>query len=253
MLASLVCMAWSVRSTPAADVSTGYDTNYCLKIGERFGYRLYWGIIPVGRFEMSSEWITGDDGKFVRLVATAWTFSLVSNLYPVDDHMESIVDPKTFLPVRYSQDLREGRKLRKDRTVFRHSERVADWRSEKTGRKHAIPIEPDTRDVLTLLYHMCSVGMAVGEVSDFKVLVDEKLYDLKVSGLLTESLKNEFTGTAECLKIEPKAWFGEIFVRKGRMHLWFLADKRHWFVLARAYLPVADFRAVLTDVTSPGS
>ena len=76
-------------------------------VGETMEYKLYWGIIPVGRAELRTFWDTKDGTNVVVIRATARTTAVVAAIYPVEDIIESTVDPETFLPLKYTQHLRE--------------------------------------------------------------------------------------------------------------------------------------------------
>ena len=176
----------------------------------------------------------------------------MAKIYPVQDLIESVVDPGTFLPLRYVQRLREGRHRRYDVVAFDHDREVAKWSSPLENRQEEIDIDGDTRDVLSLAYFMRSKGMQPGQEERFRVLVDDKLYDLHVGGRETVAVRVRGHGRVRCLEVEPKARFGEIFVRRGRMKLWFSLDPRHVCTRMSARVPLASVRACLISVEGPG-
>jgi len=241
-------LSFATEEEVLKSVEKKHETHPGFKVGELFRYSFHWGIVPVGHFEMSSEWIEEDGKKILRLHGRAKTLKWVSKIYHVDDEFESLVDPDTFLPQVYFQNIHEGRKIRKDTIRFSHKEGKAYWESGLSGQKKEIIIGDDTRDVLTLVYKMRVEGMTPDEERNFMVLVDNKLYDLKVKAIQTEKLDNKLIRKAKCIKIEPIAKFGEVFVRKGRIHLWFLEDERRWCMKVIFYLKIANFSAELESV-----
>jgi hypothetical protein len=233
------------------------DTNYWFPVGEQLSYKLYWGIIPVGKALFTSEWTEMEGKKYILLRATADTTSLMAKIYPVHDIIESTVDPTNFLPVRYVQKLREGRHKRDDSITFNHTNGIALWENTgkvKPGRPSSaqIAIQPDTRDVLTLAYYMRKKGMTAGQKENFRVVVDNKLYDLELNGLKILPMDAAGREDVECIEVEPKAKFGAIFVRKGDVRLWFSQDPRRVCVKMSAKLPVASVKAILMGVEGPG-
>ena len=72
--------------------------DFWFPVGEKLSYRLYWGIIPVGHCEMTTAWVTHGGKEMLAIRAIAKTTSVVSKIYPVDDFVESIINPETFLP-----------------------------------------------------------------------------------------------------------------------------------------------------------
>lgn len=223
-------------------------------VGEKLTYRLYWGIIPVGTAWIGSSWVK-EEGKPDRISITmrGKTGRIVSALYPVDDVVESVVDPETFLPIKYTQRLREGKKKRDDLVEFDHAARKAHWSSESDGKSKDIDIEAETRDVLSFAYYMRSRGLDKGKTEKFEVIVDEDLYELSVAGLEYEKVYMSTFGNVKCLKLEPKAKFGEVFVRQGTLNMWFSADDRKICAKAAAEVPLASVKAILRKVEGPGN
>jgi len=219
-------------------------------VGETLDYRLLWGIIPVGTATLSTDWVNAGDRVLLRIKAIAKTESIVKALFPVDDYVETLVDPNTMLPVQYTQRLREGRKHRNDRIVFDHAAGRAVWRDDETDKAHVLLISEDTRDVLAFSYYMRSRDCQIGMRQETDVIVDEKLCKLTLTGIRHERVKiREFKEKFSCLVMEPEAQFGEIFVRKGKVYLWFTTDARKLCAKMSAILPFVDFRACLRSFT----
>jgi hypothetical protein len=205
----------------------------------------------VGWAEFKTRWITENGRKLLALRAVARTNWVADKIYPVDDEVETIVEPDTFLPLRHTCRIREAQHRRHDRILFDHGRKRAQWMSLAQGKQQEIAIESDSRDVLSLAYFMRSKEFKVGQQEKFRVAVDNKLYELAVTGLSVEKLDVGGLGRTECIKVEPRAKFGEIFVRKGRIWLWFSNDRRHLCALMGVRLAVASLKAVLTGVETP--
>lgn len=217
-------------------------------VGETLNYNLYWGIIPVGRASLSTDWVTVGTRTLLRIKTTARTTAIVRALYPVNDYVESLVDPSTMLPVQYLQQLNEGRKHRNDRIVFDHGSKRAVWRNDKTDEAHVLIISEDTRDILAFTYYMRSKAYDEKTGMTADVIVDEKLYNLTIKGVRTEQIKiNGIEDKVPCFVMEPHAQFGEIFSRKGVVHIWCTQDARRLCAKLLAFLPFADFTAELND------
>ncbi|MFC1498593.1 DUF3108 domain-containing protein [Verrucomicrobiota bacterium] len=229
------------------------DTNdMWFPVGEKLIYKLYWGVIPVGQAEFSSEWIEENGKQFISLKGRARTGKVVSKIYPVDDFIESVVDAESFLPIRYIQKLKEGRHVRHDKITIDHKSGMACWESKLSQTNRVMKIDGDSRDILSFVYYARSKGYESGQHEKFRVLVDDKIYDLEVTGLSHETRKVKGYGKIKCLKVVPEAKFGEIFVRKGRVQMWFSDDKRRVCVRITAKLKVASLKAILVGVEGPG-
>ncbi len=228
----------------SADVRTNL---YSFAVGERLTYGLYWGVIRVGTAHTSIDWFTDENGRHLLLGrAEAKTGSVVSRIFPVDNYIETIMDPETLLPLYYLQSINEGRKSRLDRYKFDHANGIAVW-TGKDGTTNHVEIAADTRDLLSLSYSMRDAGFAVGEEEHFSVVVDDKVYDLQVTGEAIERIRVPGEGRQRSLKVEPVAKFGGVFERKGRMWLWFSTDDSHQCLRAEAKVPVAHVKAILLN------
>lgn len=249
-----LCTFFLLAGVTAGAATNGVvaSTNFCFPVGEKLVYRLYWGVIPVGAAEMTAEWGEEDGKQYLVLRATARTTSVVAKIYPVNDVIESVVDPETLLPVKYVQRLHEGRHVRDDDVLFFHEDKVARWECPSKGERRDIPIAGDTRDVLCLAYVLRCKGFGSGEKAKYRVFVDNKLYDLELAGVGTDEVSVDGIGKVRCLEVEPKAKFGEIFVRKGKVGLWFSEDARRICTKMVGKVPVANVKAILTGVEGPG-
>ena len=204
----------AVGTVTATGAEPASRPTFWFPVGEILTYRLYWGIIPVGTAEFKTEWVRYEERDVVRLLATAKTGPIVSALFPVDDAIETLVEPSAFMPLVYTQKLSEGRHVRHDVIRFDHKAGVAYCQSRLTGEQRVLHIDADSRDVLSLAYWMRGKGLNVGEKRAFRVLVDDKIYDLDITGVAQETL--DVNGKqVKCLHVEPKARFGAIFVRSG--------------------------------------
>jgi hypothetical protein len=255
----------SAASSSAADITynasvslvdqatrDAYQDKLWFPVGERLEYKLYWGVIPVGSAEFDSRWIMHNGRPMLSLQARARTNKVVKHLFPVDDRIESIVDPESFLTIEYTQRIHEGKKTRDEVTIFDRENLVAYYTSYKTGESSQILIEPDTRDVLALTYYMRKTGIDEDETKKFEVLVDNKLWSLMLNNDSTEKIDLPGFGNVSCQKLIPQAKFGEIFNRKGKVNLWFSDDARRLCTKMTGKVPLADVKAVLTTVMGPG-
>ena len=244
LLIILTASMLTAAGTASGDVRTN---RYAFPIGERLTYGLYWGVIRVGTAETSIDWFTDEAGRHLLLGrAKAQTGPVVSRIFPVDNYLETIMDPETLLPLYYLQSINEGRKSRFDRYRFKHDEGVA-VRTDRQGKTETVEIADDTRDLLSLTYAMRNRGFSVGQEEQFSVVVEEKVYDLFLTGEEIERVRVPGQGRQRSLRIQPVAKFGEIFQREGRMWLWFSLDPSHQCLRAEAKIPVAHVRAVLLD------
>ncbi|HOW96545.1 MAG TPA: DUF3108 domain-containing protein [Kiritimatiellia bacterium] len=217
-------------------------------VGEKLTYRIYWGMFKVGITTTATGWIEEDGRTRLAIRFRTRTNRILEKLYPVDDFLEAIIDPVTFLPVRFTKRLKEGRYRADETTVFDHARGVAHWRSNMTDKKKDFAIEPDTRDVISFMYFMRSRPLKIGDTVHARVMADEKLYDLYVNIRRRENLKLPEMGRRPSVKLEPEAAFNGLFVRKGKLWMWVSDDKDRFCTKLAAKVPVASVSLWLTKV-----
>ena len=221
-------------------------------MGETLDYQINWGFIPVGSSRATTEWIAEDGRTLIAIRLRTKTNNFLSTMYPVDDFLEAIIDPETFLPVRFTKKLSEGRYRADETTTFDHKNLKATWTSRRNGKVEEYKIDPDTRDVVTFMYYMRRKQFEPDTVNKYRVLADDKVYDLIVKAQEVEPVKLERFGKLPCLRFEPEAKFGGLFVRKGRMWMWVSQDARRIATKISAQVPVASISLWLDKVGGPG-
>ncbi len=221
-------------------------------VGEEFRYRIYWGVIPVGELTMGSSWQERDGKRRIVLAFRARTNYVVAKLFPVDDYAETVVDPETFLPVTYVKRLSEGRYRADELTTFDHAGGTAVWQSLLKNKRRVVPIDPDTRDLLTFVYVMRRGELRPGTSEVQRVLYDDKIYDLRLRVDGREKFRVSEYGWQSSLKLEPIAAFGGVHAREGRMWVWVSDDERRLCTRVTVKVPVATVSFLLADVRGPG-
>jgi hypothetical protein len=170
----------------------------------------------------------------------------------VDDLIESIVDPETFLPIRFTKKLSEGRYHCDEVTEFDHKKLKAVQVARPNGKPKEFDIESDTRDIVSFMYFMRQNPLKAGHEYKYRVMADEKLYDVFVKVQKNEPVKVGDYGKVDSVMMEPEASFGGIFVRKGRIWLWVSNDPRCLITKVAAKVPFANINVMLKQVLGPG-
>ncbi len=85
--------------------------------------------------------------RLLAIRARIQTVSVLDKIFPVDDFLESVVDPQTFLPLRFTRRLSEGPLPLHEVTTFDHAALQAHWKHLlRKGFEQDFAIEADTRD-----------------------------------------------------------------------------------------------------------
>lgn len=243
---TLLCGGMSVR---AASPRLPWESTF--GVGERLTYRLYWGVIPVGRAVMTTRWVREGDRRYLGISAAARTARILDPIFPVNDFVQTIVDPETLLPVLYEEKIREGRYRRHSRTRFDAATGKGVYESVASGREKPVQVEPGTRDVLSMMYRMRMLGMTAGESLLKHVYVHDRVYPLRLAALDVGPMKIAGRRSVPCIKIEPRGEFGTISTRNGTVAAWFTNDHRRLLVRLEGRVPVATVKAVLTKIEGP--
>ena len=222
-------------------------------VGEELVYKLYWGVIYVGESRVTTQWVEEDGRNLVAIRIRTRSNAFLDRIYRVDDTLESVIDPVTFLPLRFSKVLNEGRYKTDELTTFDHARGKAQWVHRAKGNQKEFEIEPDTRDLITFMYYMRQREFKTGEQEQFRVMADEKLYDVFLNVGPVDAMKMEKYGRVNSVRIVPEAAFQGLFVRKGKITMWVSKDERRIATRVQATVPVADVHINLYEVLGPGT
>lgn len=222
-------------------------------VGEEIDYEVFWGVFMVAEATAKAEWIERDGRRLLSLNMRAKTNGLVEKIYPVKEFLETIIEPISFLPLTFEKDSHEGRRYSHELTTFDHAAGKGVWRSlSKNKEPKVFEIQPDTRDLMGLMYWIRKTPLQPNETRQYEVMTDEKLYEVIVETGKKEPVSLKNYGKVMSLKVEPKGKFNGMFVRKGRLWLWVSDDPRGTIVRAAASVPVASIKIMLKEVRGPG-
>lgn len=221
-------------------------------VGEELTYRIYWGVIPVAKTVATSEWVEEDGRTLLAIRYRTRSNKVIATVYPVNDLIESIIDPVTFLPVRFTKKLSEGRYETEETTLFDHEAGEAHWHSFKHDSDKTFPIEKDTRCLVSFSYFLRKKEFVPKEKQEYRVMADDKIYDLWLNVGKYTRVKLPRYGKRSSIEIEPEAAFDGLFIRTGKINLWVSNDERKLLTQATAKVPVASIRLVLDRVRGPG-
>jgi hypothetical protein len=221
-------------------------------VGETLEYKVYWGFIPVALSRATTSWEEKDGRKWIVMRFRTVSNDTLTKLYPVNDTIESWIDPETFLPFKFNKKLNEGKYKCDETTLFDRVEKMAYFRSNLSEKRWAFHIKDDTRDLPSFMCFMRKGPFEEGKKKSYELMADEKLYDLVLSMDEYEKIKLSKYGKVESLKCVPEAAFNGMFVRKGKMTLWVSKDPRHVATMMEADTPFANVKLKLYDVSGPG-
>ena len=223
-------------------------------IGETLVYTISWNGIPVAWAESTTQMETYEGREVLALRVRAQTYSFFNHIFKVDDVNESLIDPETLLPIRYTKNIKEGSYRCHEVTTFDFVAGKAYFAQQIDKKSKKIyDIDPDTRDLISFMYFLRSEISSEESVVRYRVMTDEKIYELI---LTTEDVKKidlpGYKRDVPSLKMEPEAKFDGLFVRKGKATVWISRDPRHLLTFAKVKVPFGRARIKLQSVSGPG-
>ncbi len=252
-LCGLACGALLLTGFVAAEAAIQPEVGF--PVGETLTYQIYWGVIPVGQSRVRTEWVEHEGRQLLAIRFRTRTTGVLKRIYPVNDYIETLVEPETMLPVRFTKQLNEGRYHCDEVTHFDYDAGVARFHSRNRDRTKEYAIDESVRDLVSFMYNLRSEasGFQLGVEREYKVMADEKLYDILVKPIEVEKLKLPGYGRVRSVRFEPEAKFEGLFVRKGKLWVWVSDDDRRIVTRVQAKIPVASVKLVLADVDGPGA
>jgi Protein of unknown function (DUF3108) len=190
-------------------------------IGEQFTYEIRWMNIKAGTAVMG---VTAENPPLIKLVTTAQSRPAITKFFPVDNRVESILNPETLLPEHLTFRRREGKKNEDMEYTFHQKEGIVI--EVKGGSTETLPILPSTQDAISCLYYVRSeLTPRPGSSLTMNVHHDTKNYTLTVLVEKIETIKGAW-GELETVRVLVVMPFQGIFLNQGNIRVWFTNDAR---------------------------
>jgi Protein of unknown function (DUF3108) len=216
------------------------------RVGEQLTYEISWLNITAGTAVMAIS-AAGTDGERpqAKLITTAQSRPIITKFFPVDNRVESIVDPATLLPEHLNFRRREGKKKEDFEYTFHQKEgRVT---VVKNGVTEILEMKPGTQDAISCLYYARStLSFKPGSSLTMNVYHDKKnrKLDVQVEGIEMVSGPWGEVETVRVLVIMP---FQGLFLNKGNIRVWFTNDDRRIPVRMKAKVVIGSIVADLVS------
>ena len=228
-----------------ADVSD-LSSARSFQVGEQLTYELSWLNIIAGTAVMAVSG-AGTDGNrpLAKLITTTQSSPLITKFFPVDNRVESIVDPATLLPEHLTFKRREGKKNEDIEYTFHQKEGTVTV--VKGGTTETLEMPQGTQDVISCLYFARSeLSLRPGSSLTMNVYHDKKNRKLDVLVEEIETVSGPWgeVETARVLVVMP---FQGLFLNKGNIRVWFTNDDRRIPVRMKAKVIIGSIVADLVS------
>jgi len=198
-----------------------------LEIGEKLTYKAEWLGLDVGIATLSVEGITERNGRKVyHVIARAWSTSIISKIYKVEDIVSTYVDVEGLYPVRFEKKQREGGYRSDDYTDFDQKEGKAHYFSRLNHSKKEYNIPKKVQDPLSCIYYFRLQDADIGSSIFANVIAGEKNYLLEAKLNKKGFVSIKGVGEWEAFMVEPLPWFQGNIKRKAKATMWFSADEK---------------------------
>lgn len=243
----LVCLVLGVLSGSVAWVAAAESSSSrSFQVGEQLTYDISWLAITAGTAVMAvSDAGSDGDRPLAKLITTAQSRPVITKFFPVDNRVESIVDPATLLPEHLIFRRREGKKKEDIEYAFHQKEGTVTVVKNGATEKQEMPL--GTQDVISCLYYARSeLALQPGASLTMNVYHDKKnrKIDVRVEEIETVSGPWGEVETARVLVIMP---FQGLFLNKGNIRVWFTNDDRRIPVRMKAKVVIGSIVADLVS------
>ena len=220
-------------------------------VGERLTFDVKYGFIGAGTAVLAIPEVVSERGRACyRIVSLAESNAFVSVFFPVRDVVESLLDTRELVSVRFEKRLREGEFRSHDLTILDHDRHVAIYPRDSDDR--LVPLSLYAQDILSSLYYVRMAELRVGESVYIENHADKKNYPLEIRVLRKERVEVP-AGEFDCIVVEPLMRTSGLFRHKGNLTVWLTDDERHVPVLMKSRVAIGSISAVLSEMEPAAS
>lgn len=222
--------------------------NRAFRVGERLEYKIRYGALAAGNARLSIPEMVEINGRpCFHFLSEAWSNTLFSNFYKVEDRVRSFADAAGMFSWRMEKKQHEGGY--RDERVVEFNQPAGLAITLRKGRLDTTRIPPFVLDALAAVYYVRTQKLAPGDSVLFDNYDNGKIYPLKIIVHRKEKIKTP-AGKFECLAIEPFLQTPAFFQQRGRMIVHMTADERKIPVLitSQLYLKGFDLGTIVAEL-----
>jgi hypothetical protein len=216
------------------------------QVGEQLTYEISWLNMTAGTAVMAVN-DAGMDGArpLAKLITTSKSRPVITKFFPVDNLVESIVDPATLFPEHLLFKRREGKKKEDIEYAFHQKEGTVTV--IKGGETETLEIPPGTQDIISCLYFARSeLSFQPGSTLTMNVFHDKKNRKLDVRVEEIETVSGPW-GEVEAARVLVVMPFQGLFLNQGNIRVWFTNDDRRIPVRMKAKVIIGSIVADLVS------
>ncbi len=214
----------------------------------------------LAQLTMQTSEIKTSNNTLLKLKCSASTYSKWDSFFKIRDLYESYVSPKTLTPYLYKREIDEGGHYKFVKYNFNHKTRtVKSFRRQKSknfesgfwDRETNVKISPNTKDLVTTLYHIRNLDIRkakIGSSDTFVILFDNKETSISFTLLDIETINTKL-GKKECYKLAINVANSDVLKGKNNNLLWLTADENKIPVYAKFKIAVGSGELKIQSAT----
>ncbi len=194
---------------------------------EQIGFDVYYSVVGAyilagdATFTCVNEQLNGKNVYHIEGIGNS--NSKYDFIFKVRDKYESWVDTATFLPIKFSRKISEGKYKKTELINFNQATHKA------TTLNTTITVPNCIQDVLSATYYARNIDfdrMNVGEKVNFNMCLDDEVFNMYIKYLGKEKVRTKF-GKFNAIKFKPLLVKGTIFEGGEKMTVWISDDANH--------------------------
>lgn len=213
---------------------------------EALRYELVWGLIRVGTAEVTTRLVEEEGRTLLRFRFTAKSNRWVEKIYPVEDCIDSFIEPETGLPAKLVRKTSEGWFRCDDELRFDRERGVASWTDRVRGTNAVYAVEPGTHDFFSLMRSMRDIELRPGREDRATIAADDRTHNLVIRVEREERLALR-GARVRTFRLRVSSEKEGLFVRKVPGAIWITAEPPHTVAQMQVRVPVGSVRAVLLN------
>jgi len=197
--------------------------------GEKLIYKVEWLGIDVAKAVIELEEIVKiENSEAYKIKLVAETNGVIAKIFPLHNEYLSYIDVKNVRSIKNETERHEGRREKKNETVFDWANQKAYYTDILKNRKKVIDIPKDTYDVLGAAYYFRTLDIGVGDTVSLHVFSNGKVYPLYATIKKRGDLTVRDIGNFKTFLIEPYIIRNGKIDKRARVKAYFSADKNRW-------------------------
>jgi len=220
-------------------------------VGEFMVMDIYYAGVTVGSIGISIKpnQVIGDKEvhHFYAQMKSAPFYKLV---YELDDVVESFVDVKTFLPIKYSLVQRESKHSIDDIQLFDREQLKTYYRLKKVkvGVEHKeskdVHIPYYSQDALSALFFLRGLPLKNGDKYSYYIATRGRITKMNVDVVGVEKISTPI-GARDAIHLRATTQYSGDLVKKGHMDYWLSNDDQRIFLRFDAQIKLGSVKGLI--------